>query len=191
MRSVMTRSPPGRVVSRWGCTFCTLIAGAGAVPRERPLQAVATCADGRQRCSRPGRPLAGTLSSDHRLGRAARGPHVISDSLVSSHSAQIQSPERASSPLSSAGIIVTPQAGQIRGRSSSRPPSMRNAGWALGLLVRQNLDPREGREENGVLEDVVPRHSHAAERLSTTKAHEVAAAKLDPLQARARERGLA
>jgi len=68
---------------------------------------------------------------------------------------------------------------------------MRNAGWALGLLVRQNLDPREGREENGVLEDVVPRHSHAAERLSTTKAHEVAAAKLDPLETGARERHLA
>ena len=32
MRSVITRSPPDRVVSRWGFTLSTLIAGAGAMP---------------------------------------------------------------------------------------------------------------------------------------------------------------
>src|SRR6266576_3894724 len=44
-----------------------------------------------------------------------------SDWLVSSHSKQIQSPAGASLALSADGTIVTPQAGQIGGRSSSTP----------------------------------------------------------------------
>lgn len=46
-------------------------------------------------------------------------PQVISGSLVSSHSRQIHSPTRSSRALSEAGTIVTPQIGQIGGRSSS------------------------------------------------------------------------
>ena len=46
-------------------------------------------------------------------------PQVMFGSLVSSHSRQIQSPARFSSALSEAGTIVTPQVGQIGGRSSS------------------------------------------------------------------------
>lgn len=51
-----------------------------------------------------------------------------SDWLVSSHSKQIQSPAGASSALSTAGTIVTPQAGQMGGRSSSTPPVWSDAG---------------------------------------------------------------
>jgi len=39
--------------------------------------------------------------------------------LVSSHSKQTQSPADASLALSAAGTIVTPQTGQMGGRSSS------------------------------------------------------------------------
>jgi hypothetical protein len=46
---------------------------------------------------------------------------VTSWSPVSSHSRQIQSLVRASRALRTAGTIVTPQAGQIGGRSSSIP----------------------------------------------------------------------
>ena len=46
-------------------------------------------------------------------------PQVVSVSSVSSHSRQIQSPARLFRALSAAGTIVTPQAGQIGGRSSS------------------------------------------------------------------------
>jgi hypothetical protein len=50
-----------------------------------------------------------------------RRPQVKFDSPASSHSRQIQSPALASRALSAAGTIVTPQAGQIGGRSSSTP----------------------------------------------------------------------
>jgi hypothetical protein len=45
----------------------------------------------------------------------------VSSSPVSSHSRQIQSPSRSSDALREAGTIVTPQVGQIGGRSSSTP----------------------------------------------------------------------
>jgi hypothetical protein len=53
----------------------------------------------------------------------------MSGSLVSSHSRQIQSPTRCSRALSEAGTIVTPQAGQIGGRSSSTSEV-----WAVSCL---------------------------------------------------------
>jgi hypothetical protein len=50
-----------------------------------------------------------------------------SSSPVSSHSRQTQSPSRRSRALRSVGTIVTPQKGQIGGRSSSMRASMRPA----------------------------------------------------------------
>ena len=46
-------------------------------------------------------------------------------------------------------------------------------------------------EERGVLEHVVPRHAHAAQRLRAAQAREVAAAQLDTFRRHARERRLA
>ena len=63
----------------------------------------------------------GRRSADvRRRGVASYSPSLrsLSDSPVSSHSRQIQSPARGSRALSAAGTIVTPQAAQMGGRSS-------------------------------------------------------------------------
>jgi len=57
-------------------------------------------------------------------------PHTTSGSSFSSHSRQIHTSPRLSRALSAAGTIVTPQAGQMGGcSSSSTPQSISARGW--------------------------------------------------------------
>ena len=63
-------------------------------------------------------------------------PHTASWSSRSSHSRQIHASPRVSRALSVAGTMVTPQAGQIGGRSSSTPGV-----WSLEQLGRRTYLP--------------------------------------------------
>jgi len=63
-------------------------------------------------------------------------PHTASGSSRSSHSRQIHASPRVSRALSVAGTMVTPQAGQIGGRSSST-----HGVWSLEQLGRRTYLP--------------------------------------------------
>ena len=63
-------------------------------------------------------------------------PHTASGSSLSSHSRQIHTSPRVSRALNAAGTMVTPQAGQMGGRSSSTPEV-----WSLVRLGRRAYVP--------------------------------------------------
>ena len=87
------------------------------------------------------------------------------------------------SPLAVASISASNAvscADDVGERDRVEPPEVHSLG--------EHLDPEALREERCVLEDVVPRHPRAAQRLDADELGQGAAAELDALDAAARER---